>query len=156
VLGGGAGMSAAHELAERGFLVDVYERQPTYVGGKARSVNVSADRLLQLLTVPPKGQADGAKLAAPALPPAQAELTDVLRDLASNQARIVQHGGRDAGIVRGMLEHSRASTGERAPTDVNALADEYLRLAYHGLRAKDKTFNATLQTDLAPYPPLRR
>ena len=50
-----------------------------------------------------------------------------------------------------MLEHSRASTGERQPTDLNALADEYLRLAYHGLRAKDKDFNATLTTDFDPH-----
>jgi two-component system NtrC family sensor kinase len=54
-----------------------------------------------------------------------------------------QHGQRAASIVKGMLEHSRTSTGERVPTDLNALADEYLRLAYQGLRAKDKTFNAT-------------
>jgi signal transduction histidine kinase len=53
-----------------------------------------------------------------------------------------------------MLEHSRASTGERTLTDLNALCDEYLRLAYHGLRAKDKSFNATLQTDFAPVLPL--
>ena len=46
-----------------------------------------------------------------------------------------------------MLQHSRASTGQKEPTDINALADEYLRLAYHGLRAKDKSFNATLKTD---------
>lgn len=66
VLGGGvAGMSAAHELAERGFLVDVYERQPTYVGGKARSVDVPADRLLPLLTGPPGGPANGATIPAP-------------------------------------------------------------------------------------------
>jgi signal transduction histidine kinase len=75
---------------------------------------------------------------------------ELLADLRQNLARIAQHGGRAAGIVRGMLEHSRASTGERQSTDVNALADEYLRLAYHGLRAKDKTFNATLQPALAP------
>jgi two-component system NtrC family sensor kinase len=79
--------------------------------------------------------------------PLEAEL---LADLRQNLQRIAQHGGRAAGIVRGMLEHSRASTGERQPTDVNALADEYLRLAYHGLRAKDKSFNATLQPALAP------
>jgi two-component system NtrC family sensor kinase len=53
-----------------------------------------------------------------------------------------------------MLEHSRASTGERKPTDVNALCDEYLRLAYQGLRAKDKTFNAALNLDLASDLPL--
>jgi len=75
---------------------------------------------------------------------------ELLTDLRQNLGRIAQHGGRASGIVRGMLEHSRASTGERAPTDINQLADEYLRLAYHGLRAKDKSFNATLQPDLAP------
>jgi signal transduction histidine kinase len=79
---------------------------------------------------------------------------ELLADLKQNLQRIAQHGGRAAGIVRGMLEHSRASTGERQPTDVNALADEYLRLAYHGLRAKDKSFNATLQPALAPGLPL--
>ncbi len=79
---------------------------------------------------------------------------ELLRDLKQNLQRITQHGGRASGIVRGMLEHSRASTGERQPTDLNALADEYLRLAYHGLRAKDKTFNATLQPDLAATLPL--
>jgi len=82
---------------------------------------------------------------------------ELLTDLRQNLGRIAQHGGRASGIVRGMLEHSRASTGERAPTDINQLADEYLRLAYHGLRAKDKSFNATLQPDLAPaLPPSRR
>jgi two-component system NtrC family sensor kinase len=74
---------------------------------------------------------------------------ELLSDLKQNMLKINQHGQRAASIVRGMLEHSRASTGERTLTDLNALADEYLRLAYHGLRAKDKTFNATLQTDLA-------
>ena len=94
-------------------------------------------------------------LAAPALPPpAQAELAEVLRDLAANQAHIVQHGRRAAAIVKAMLEHSRSSAGERAPTDLNALADEYLRLAYHGHRAKNKAFSADLHTDLAPGLPL--
>ncbi|MGI4762037.1 MAG: ATP-binding protein [Janthinobacterium lividum] len=79
---------------------------------------------------------------------------ELLADLRQNLQRIAQHGGRAAGIVRGMLEHSRASTGERQPTDVNALADEYLRLAYHGLRAKDKSFNATMQPALASGLPL--
>ncbi|MDJ0367737.1 ATP-binding protein [Hymenobacter sp. H14-R3] len=79
---------------------------------------------------------------------------ELLADLRQNLQRIAQHGGRAAGIVRGMLEHSRASTGERQPTDLNALADEYLRLAYHGLRAKDKSFNATLQPELAACLPL--
>ena len=80
--------------------------------------------------------------------------TELLGDLKQNLTKIHQHGRRAASIVRGMLEHSRASTGERTLTDLNALADEYLRLAYHGLRAKDKSFNATLQTDFAPVLPL--
>ena len=75
---------------------------------------------------------------------------DLLADLKQNLLKISQHGGRAASIVRGMLEHSRTSSGERQPTNLNTLADEYLRLAYHGLRAKDKTFNATLQPDLDP------
>ena len=79
---------------------------------------------------------------------------ELLRDLKQNLLKINQHGQRASSIVRGMLAHSRAGTGERAPIDVNALCDEYLRLAYHGLRAKDKTFNATLDTTLAPHLPL--
>ena len=75
---------------------------------------------------------------------------ELLADLKKNLLKITQHGGRAASIVRGMLEHSRTSTGERTPTDLNQLADEYLRLAYHGLRAKDKTFNATLRPDFDP------
>ena len=80
--------------------------------------------------------------------------TELLGDLKQNLVKITQHGKRAAGIVRGMLEHARTSAGERAPTDVNQLADEYLRLAYQGLRAKDKTFNATLETGLAADLPL--
>ncbi|OGX85556.1 tetratricopeptide repeat-containing sensor histidine kinase [Hymenobacter glacialis] len=80
--------------------------------------------------------------------------TELVGDLRQNLTKITLHGKRAAGIVRGMLEHSRTNSGERAPTDVNALADEYLRLAYQGLRAKDKFFNAALQTDLAPGLPL--
>jgi two-component system NtrC family sensor kinase len=79
---------------------------------------------------------------------------ELLGDLRQNLLKIGEHGKRASSIVRGMLEHSRASTGERAPTNINALADEYLRLAYHGLRAKDKTFNAQLATDFAPGLPL--
>jgi signal transduction histidine kinase len=80
-------------------------------------------------------------------------------DLNQNLQKISQHGSRASSIVKGMLEHSRSSTGERQPTDLNILADEYLRLAYHGLRAKDKDFNAELithfdqqigQVDVAP------
>ncbi|GAB3640636.1 tetratricopeptide repeat protein [Spirosoma arcticum] len=73
---------------------------------------------------------------------------DLLADLKQNLQKITQHGSRASSIVRGMLQHSRASTGQREPTDLNALCEEYLRLAYHGLRAKDKTFNAHFTTDL--------
>ena len=79
---------------------------------------------------------------------------ELVNDLRQNLGKISHHGRRAAAIVKGMLEHSRTSTGERAPMDVNQLADEYLRLAYQGLRAKDKTFNATLATDFAPGLPL--
>jgi signal transduction histidine kinase len=68
-------------------------------------------------------------------------------DIEENERKITLHGRRADAIVKGMLQHSRTSTGEKQPTDINALADEYLRLSYHGLRAKDKTFNANLQTD---------
>jgi two-component system NtrC family sensor kinase len=79
---------------------------------------------------------------------------ELVGDLRQNLGKISHHGRRAAAIVRGMLEHSRTSTGERAPTDLNQLAEEYLRLAYQGLRAKDKTFNTTLATDFAPDLPL--
>lgn len=75
---------------------------------------------------------------------------DLVRDLAQNQEKINHHGKRAANIVTAMLQHSRTSTGKKEPTDLNALADEYLRLAYHGLRAKDKNFNAKMVTDLDP------
>ena len=68
-------------------------------------------------------------------------------DVAANEQKINHHGKRADAIVKGMLLHSRTSTGIKEPTDINALADEYLRLAYHGLRAKDKTFNTTMHTD---------
>jgi signal transduction histidine kinase/ligand-binding sensor domain-containing protein len=68
-------------------------------------------------------------------------------DIKENQQKINHHGKRADAIVKGMLQHSRSNTGVKESTDINALADEYLRLAYHGLRAKDKSFNATLKTD---------
>jgi signal transduction histidine kinase len=77
-------------------------------------------------------------------------IAEILSDLTQNQQKITHHGQRAASIVRGMLQHSRASTGQKELTDINALADEYLRLSYHGLRAKDKTFNADFKTDLDP------
>ena len=83
-----------------------------------------------------------------------AEAATLAEDVDQNLLKISHHGQRAASIVRAMLEHSRQSAGERAPTDLNALAEEYLRLAYQGLRAKDKTFNAALHTDFAPGLPL--
>jgi signal transduction histidine kinase len=79
-------------------------------------------------------------------------VSDLVGDLVQNQAKINLHGKRASNIVKGMLEHSRTSTGERALTDINQLADEYLRLSYHGMRAKDKSgstirFNADYKTD---------
>jgi signal transduction histidine kinase len=68
-------------------------------------------------------------------------------DVIENQKKINHHGKRADAIVKGMLQHSRSSSGIKEPTDINALCDEYLRLAYHGLRAKDKSFNATIKTD---------
>src|SRR6266700_574744 len=64
-----------------------------------------------------------------------------------NEIKIGHHGKRADAIVKGMLQHSRSTTGVKEPTAINALADEYLRLSYHGLRAKDKAFNAILNTD---------
>jgi two-component system NtrC family sensor kinase len=75
---------------------------------------------------------------------------ELLSDVRQNLVKIHHHGQRAAGIVRGMLEHSRTSTAERQPANLNKLAEEYLRLAYQGLRAKDKTFNAELKTDFDP------
>ncbi|HOY16673.1 MAG TPA: ATP-binding protein [Haliscomenobacter sp.] len=82
------------------------------------------------------------------------EVKVIAEDLETNEERINHHGQRASSIVKGMLEHSRASTGVKEPTDLNALADEYLRLAYHGLLAKDNRFNATLETRFDPDLPL--
>jgi signal transduction histidine kinase len=78
------------------------------------------------------------------------EVKSIANDVIENEQKINHHGKRADAIVKGMLQHSRKSTGEKEPTDINALADEYLRLSYHGLRAKDKTFNATMETDFDP------
>ena len=74
-------------------------------------------------------------------------VTEILSDIKQNLDKILHHGKRADAIVKGMLQHSRTSSGVKEPTDINALAEEYLRLAYYGLRAKDKSFNATLKTD---------
>jgi two-component system, NtrC family, sensor kinase len=68
-------------------------------------------------------------------------------DIKQNLEKINRHGKRADAIVKGMLQHSRSSSGVKEPTDINAIADEYLRLAYYGLQAKDNNFNATVQTD---------
>jgi two-component system NtrC family sensor kinase len=73
--------------------------------------------------------------------------SELLNDIAQNLEKINHHGKRADSIVKGMLQHSQKSTGAKEPTDINQLADEYLRLSYHGLRAKDSTFNATIKTD---------
>jgi signal transduction histidine kinase len=72
---------------------------------------------------------------------------EIAGDIKQNLEKINHHGKRAADIVKGMLQHSRTSSGVKEPTDINALADEYLRLAYHGLRAKDKSFNAEFVTE---------
>jgi two-component system, NtrC family, sensor kinase len=71
----------------------------------------------------------------------------ISNDIKANEQKINQHGKRADAIVKGMLQHSRSSKGAKEPTDINALADEYLRLAYHGLRAKDNSFVSTIKTD---------
>jgi signal transduction histidine kinase len=76
-----------------------------------------------------------------------AEAKKIADDLILNLQKINSHGKRADAIVKGMLQHSRTNTGQKEPTDINALTDEYLRLSYHGLKAKDKSFNATLKTD---------
>jgi len=74
----------------------------------------------------------------------------IANDIKQNLDKINHHGKRADAIVKGMLEHSRISSGEKVPTDINALAEEYLRLSYHGMRAKDKSFNADFVTDFDP------
>jgi signal transduction histidine kinase len=77
----------------------------------------------------------------------QAEVDEIIDTLSSNLAKIVEHGKRADGIVKGMLEHSRASTGERRSVDINGLVEEALNLAYHGARAQDQSFNIKLERD---------
>jgi len=71
----------------------------------------------------------------------------IAKDVRQNLEKILHHGKRADGIVKGMLQHSRTGSGQNEPTDINLLCDEYLRLAYHGLRAKDKSFNAHFETN---------
>jgi signal transduction histidine kinase len=74
------------------------------------------------------------------------EVKVLANEILENEKKINHHGKRADAIVKGMLQHSRSSNAKKEPTDINKLADEYLRLSYHGLRAKDKSFNATIET----------
>ena len=94
---------------------------------------VNKELLVEMKDEMDKGNLDDAKAIA--------------NDVIANEEKIIHHGKRADSIVKGMLQHSRSSSGVKEPTDINKLADEYLRLAYHGLRAKDKSFNATMKTD---------
>jgi two-component system NtrC family sensor kinase len=78
------------------------------------------------------------------------EAKNIAKDIVENEEKIIFHGKRADAIVKSMLQHSRSSSGKIELTDINVLADEYLRLAFHGLRAKDKSFNAKFVTDLDP------
>ena len=78
------------------------------------------------------------------------EVKNIAGNVISNEEKINTHGKRADAIVKGMLQHSRTNSGQKEPTDINALADEYLRLAFHGLRAKEKSFNATMKTQFEP------
>ncbi|MEO6001160.1 MAG: hypothetical protein ABIN89_30180 [Chitinophagaceae bacterium] len=75
------------------------------------------------------------------------ELKVITNDLKENLEKINHHGRRADAIVKGMLQRSRASAGVKEPTDINALAEEYVQLTYHGFRAKNESFNATIKTD---------
>jgi signal transduction histidine kinase len=77
----------------------------------------------------------------------EALVSEILSDIKQNLEKINHHGKRADAIVKGMLQHSRSSSATKEQTDINKLTDEYLRLAYHGLRAKDKSFNATMKTE---------
>lgn len=97
---------------------------------------VSSELLIELKEELGKGDIDEAKA--------------ISDDVIQNLEKITHHGKRADAIVKGMLAHSRSGKGEKAPTDINALAEEYLKLSYHGLRAKDKNFNADFKTDFNP------
>jgi two-component system NtrC family sensor kinase len=75
------------------------------------------------------------------------EVKAIADDMISNEKKINHHGKRADAIVKGMLQHSRKTSGVKEPTDINGLCDEYLKLSYHGCRAKDKNFNADFKID---------
>ncbi|MGB5382647.1 MAG: two-component regulator propeller domain-containing protein [Lutimonas sp.] len=95
---------------------------------------VSSELMSEMVEELDKGEIEEAKL--------------ISKDIIQNLEKIGLHGKRASSIVKGMLEHSRNSSGKKELTDINVLADEYLRLAYHGLRAKDKSFSSDFKTDL--------
>ena len=97
---------------------------------------VNGELISELVDEADKGNLDEVKLIAVSLK--------------DNGEKIIQHGKRADAIVKGMLLHSKTSTGAKEPTDINRLTDEYLHLAYHGMRAKEKSFNATLRTNFDP------
>ena len=92
--------------------------------------------------------------AAPALTSLEdkqrAEVDEVVEMLTGNLEKIAEHGRRADGIVTSMLEHSRGTTGERRPVDLNQLVEDALNLAYHGARAQDQSFDITLEHDFDP------
>ena len=94
---------------------------------------VNKELLVEMRDEMDKGNIDDAKAIA--------------NDVIDNEEKIKHHGKRADAIVKGMLQHSQSSNGIKEPTDINKLTDEYLRLAYHGVSAKDKDYNATLETD---------
>jgi signal transduction histidine kinase len=95
--------------------------------------DVNVELIEELETEANKGNLEEVKLLA--------------KDIKENETKITHHGKRADAIVKNMLQHSRKTSGQKELTDINALADEYLRLAYHGLRAKNIDFNATMKTD---------
>lgn len=99
---------------------------------------VNSELVEEIETELKKGNVDEAKL--------------IVKDIRSNEEKITLHGRRADGIVKGMLQHARASTGKKEPTNINKLADEYLRLSYQGMRAKDKAFQVTIETHFDPNP----
>jgi signal transduction histidine kinase/ligand-binding sensor domain-containing protein len=110
-------------------------------------VNNFSEVTIELLEELTQESAVGGRQSAVSSQQSGAEIID---DIKQNLEKIIQHGKRADAIVKGMLQHSRTSTGKKELTDINILADEYLRLSYHGLRAKDKTFNADFKTVLDP------
>lgn len=103
--------------------------------------------MVKVKILPPLTELKGERLKAEGERTTELE-DELLNDIEQNLEKINHHGKRAEASVKGMLQHSRSSSGKKEPTDINALVDEYLRLRYHGLRAKDKSFTANFKTDL--------